>query len=913
MELLISVSLTGIVVASLGMATTVILRQTDNTRGRTSNARSEQAIGIYMPTDLSSAETVDTTPQAVPCGPAPACPAGTTLTGSNALMLTWTGSVFINNAVVATQTKVSYRVTQVGTEFQMVRVQCVSTGGATPVCDTRVILHKLDPPPAGVTWTPGTTPPSWIMTVSQAAAANDTSSASQAVTVDPGLKNKNAQRVVVTVNGGGDAAGGGGGQNQISLSAGGTNRENQLATDDLSGAPTFTAARSRCGGNYGVIIDKSGSIGSDMAAVVGGVQSFISEFAGTPVKLQVVTFSDTAQTLGASGSTWTKYYDMLVDTDVTALKNLVGGVTSGGSTNWEDGFFRMLKNSDGTVQANLPKTILFFTDGQPTRSRLDGTSASVAAVADPLDANLPGATNAFYQTGWNRAERLIRDRGNIDIVGVFVSSDTEGSSTWVTSGAGYKYVWERDNAVVYEKGTTYYERGSTVKYQKGTPQKANNVVFQYSTDAKLTFQQYTSGQWKSRTWAQYLAGNTTPDSSDNWRTVIAGALSTNASKWATISTQAQYDATNVNSGYADGFRTSLSTASATPYTTITAAQYNGSNTTTDATDGFQVTWANTTQAIYEPANTTADDTDFYKTIVTGTPSSWTWTGGFTQAQYDESNTTADDTDGWRTGVSWATTPQATYEASNSTADETDFYRTRVNGTLGTWTAVTQAQFDDSNLTGDETDGWRVTKTYAPTYTGYDPNTTKSIKNYATVGNLVVDNTSGVAGGYTPATRDNNNGTPTNYADDTGNYTNAAVADLFLLPDYAKFNDALSTIALGQCGGTVTIQTRIAGSAALDPFTYENGTTHEVVRTSGAYRSGTFDVALPGGSSTSVTISPQDFTNLTSYSPAGWTCKSGGNNYAFTSAVVPGHAPWTSITMNVSPNQAVSCIQNVTSP
>ena len=70
--------------------------------------------------------------------------------------------------------------------------------------------------------------------------------------------------MVVTINGGGDVAGAGGGQNQISLSAGGTNRETNLTTDDLAGAPTFTAARSRCGGNFGVIVDKSGSIGSNM-------------------------------------------------------------------------------------------------------------------------------------------------------------------------------------------------------------------------------------------------------------------------------------------------------------------------------------------------------------------------------------------------------------------------------------------------------------------------------------------------------------------------------------------------------------------------------------------------------------------------------------------------------------------------
>jgi hypothetical protein len=119
------------------------------------------------------------------------------------------------------------------------------------------------------------------------------------------------------------------------------------------------------------------------------------------------------------------------------------------------------------------------------------------------------------------------------------------------------------------------------------------------------------------------------------------------------------------------------------------------------------------------------------------------------------------------------------------------------------------------------------------------------------------------------------------------------------------------VALGQCGGTVTLQTKVGSSSALDPFTYENTATHETVKTSAAYRSGTFDVALPGGSSTVINIAPQDFSNLTHYQPAGWTCKSAGVAYPFTVVPVAGHAPWTGIQLTVSPNKAVSCIQQVT--
>ena len=67
----------------------------------------------------------------------------------------------------------------------------------------------LDPPPADVEWFPGTTRPSWLISVTAAAAADaiDGAPATTVAGADPGYNNKNAQRVVVTINGGGDADG----------------------------------------------------------------------------------------------------------------------------------------------------------------------------------------------------------------------------------------------------------------------------------------------------------------------------------------------------------------------------------------------------------------------------------------------------------------------------------------------------------------------------------------------------------------------------------------------------------------------------------------------------------------------------------------------------------------------------------
>src|SRR4029078_11223020 len=136
-ELLVSVTLTGILMSSLALATNVMLSNHDNTLGRANNARAEQNVGLFMPTDLASSESENTDPDAVPCGPesgpdhlfgtaddiaAAACPPGAAVGGSHGLLLTWTGSVVIAGNAVGTVTKVSYRVVLVGTEYQLVRV-----------------------------------------------------------------------------------------------------------------------------------------------------------------------------------------------------------------------------------------------------------------------------------------------------------------------------------------------------------------------------------------------------------------------------------------------------------------------------------------------------------------------------------------------------------------------------------------------------------------------------------------------------------------------------------------------------------------------------------------------------------------------------------------------------------------------
>jgi hypothetical protein len=270
----------------------------------------------------------------------------------------------------------------------------------------------------------------------------------------------------------------------------------------------------------------------------------------------------------------------------------------------------------------------------------------------------------------------------------------------------------------------------------------------------------------------------------------------------------------------------------------------------------------------------------------------------------------DATDGWQTVNSytspydlWEATTQAIYDPSNSSSASTDGWRTVMTATPASWITVTQTQYNASNTTADESDGWRYVKSYTPPTTLYDV-AYKDISAIDLLGNVVVGDLSGNTGSYNrvdaPA-----GGAP--YPDNA-----ATAADVFALPDYTHFAEALDKIVLGECGGTVTLQTKNTadGLGAKDPFTYQNSTDNTVVKTSAAFKSGTFDVAFPGSAAKTIVITPQEFTNLSAWSHVSWTCKSKGVAYPFTETPVPLHTAWTSIELVVHANEAISCTQMV---
>ncbi|MGZ4740354.1 MAG: hypothetical protein ACXVLM_14170, partial [Ilumatobacteraceae bacterium] len=776
-EVMISVVLTCILISSLSMAITVVLHQSDNTTGRVNNARSEQSVSLFMPADLASADSVDTKPGSLPC--TLPCPPEANIGGSNALMLTWVSQTFdnVSGNPVTTTTNVSYRYMQVGDEWVLVRVECVTIGSGAATCQSKTMLHGLDAPPAGSTFVPGTSTPSWVIQVSQALDPASTGAPGDTTPVDPTLTNKNAQRVIVTINGGGDVAGAGGGTNQISLSAGGTDRKLNLATSDPSGVPPFIAARSRCGGNFALVVDVSGSIGAtnmgsnisatpNWSTMRGSVYKFIEAFQGTPVKLEIVKFSTSASTLGAAAGSQMYYY-MLDPAQVASLKALVGypntagGLQSGGNTNWEDAFYTVFDKPNGTVQPILPKTIIFFTDGVPTYSRLQ--TATPTPAMDPVDAPLPAQNSTYYQVGWNRANRLMRmyDADVQSLIGMLVGSLTS-TSPWVdtvgyhltnwqrgyhtTPERGNNVVWERGshddyergNNVVWERGShDDYQRGNNVVWEKGYHvlyERNNNVVFERSTTG-LLYEKKTGSSWSSQSATNYFANNTTPDSTDNWRVTVNGTLGPTWTSTSPTMTQANFDATNTTNDSTDGFRQRLNGSLSASWTTVTAAEYAASNTTSDSSDGWRATnvystpfdtWESTTQATYDANNTVAAETDGWRTRQTATSTSWT---SVTAAAYNASNLTADSTDGWQDVQvytapynNWTATTQSTYGTSNTTADATDGWRTRQTATSTSWTSVTAAEYNASNTTADATDGWQIGQVYSSPYNNWTSTT-----------------------------------------------------------------------------------------------------------------------------------------------------------------------------------------------
>gem|GEM_PF-1226267 len=878
-ELLISIALTGVLVTALSGAVVVIMNQQSTGNGRLNNARAENGAGLWIPGDLASAgQNVDTSPSINPCFGT--CPVGADIGGSNAMMLSWSTLVAGGSGQSVTRlTQVSYRYVLVGNEYQLIRVQCDKTEG-TVTCRTNVVLHNLDSPPDGI-FTAGVTVPNWIIKVST---PPDPLAIDPTVTTlegdAPAVAVKNAQRVVVTVNGGGKSAGAGGGTNQISLSAGGTNRT-LIDSTSMQGAPSLIAARSLCGGSITLIIDRSGSIGStDFAKIKTAVGQFVTMFVGTPVRLKLVPFDTVASTVGATAPTWTTTYNMLNTTESNALLTEVTNMTyPAGYTNWEDAMFRTFYNADGTVAQDLPGMVVFFTDGVPTNSRLNNSSSSIAAEPPAAQPGYSTTVNGQYQQqGFDRANLIAAAfRDTTRFIGVGVGPGISGNQTWISSIPGYHYDYTHSYHLAYsryyhiEKG---YHADTTVTrwyhMEKNTGSTSSPVWVDDASATTTSTLGTSNGQRRLRFTAPYRLSKTSLSAS-------AKASQDMATTWTAPTT----GSTNL---------------------TLFTAQDVAANPSTDGNDGWSAGRLYTSPYTYWEINTSATSSTALSSssrAAFSAPYSFARSVNLTDAAI------ADPTTSWTTNAVPTVTNQSIYSAQNPGPPDTDSSDGWTGKSYTSPYSLSDPVTTSSTGYSSADASWtRSAKQYSVPYTAYDAAVTSTVTGAKILSRLVANSDTGV-----PATLVG------------GVYTNALTANMYISPDYTNFGLALQTIALSQCGGTLTLQTKVGSTSAADPFTYQKTALTDsagkalvsdmtVITTTKQFSSGTFDLNISDGTFRTVEIQPLNLSDLSGYTSGTWSCKAGVTPRTFT--LVSTASPiFSGIRVKVSANEAVSCVQTVT--
>jgi prepilin-type N-terminal cleavage/methylation domain-containing protein len=136
------------------------------------------------------------------------------------------------------------------------------------------------------------------------------------------------------------------------------------------------------------------------------------------------------------------------------------------------------------------------------------------------------------------------------------------------------------------------------------------------------------------------------------------------------------------------------------------------------------------------------------------------------------------------------------------------------------------------------------------------------------------------------------------------------ADLLVTDDFDNFGSALSQIALAECGGSLTVQTRTGSGATSDAtVTYE--VDKKTVTTNRIAKSGTFDIAIEGVASNTVDLVPQNLSG-SGIGATGWSCRAGGADVPGAWSLLEAGNPAAGISVTVTANQAMSCTMQVTS-
>ena len=856
-ELLIVVSVIGIILTVVGSVVVVSLRSAGDVEGKINLAADEQSLQYDMPTDLASAAIVDTDPSLTPCGAA--CPADVVLGGSNVMLLSWSSERWVDGSAIEADTNVSYyfRPTPDTDEYQIDRIECTSTEGGAWSCTSRVVLASLPGPPGGGKFIPGDTEPRWVMQVSEPlspdAIADDDFADS--------TTRKDAQRVVVTINGRGGADGLGGGSRQVSITAGGVLR-GELEVNATDNAPTFYELPGDCGGPITLIVDNSELLtkrwhhhhhhnptidhGDAKEAFPGyklkddpphdepdrvanvrrGLREFIDALAGTPSQLQIVTFSDESHVLDPTGGNgWTHYVDLTDRDEVDALLDLIDDpttITASGGANYEDGWFRAFYDPTGTLQEDIPDLTVFVQAEFPTVDRLRSRATPGVIIEGSPALPPPGwptynpegefDENGTYfsngtdysQIAFDRADWIADQvRARTRIVGVGAG---DGLLDWLGDpGAPYDYQYER-GARQYQMADQEYQEA---KYEK--------------LDKK--------GKWKKSSQSEYEDNN--GDENPNFRI-----------RWKSIKKK-DYDKKN-------------------------DASLDDSD---PEADGYRFAYTDDWEWISEELYQANNDADF-----------------------DDSDPEAD---GFRdAGREWV----------NRDSDAMEWYPTETESTAG---------------------GYRYHKVYTPDGQYADPPSWSWVMTRTLLSRLVTGGDQAVEGTWDGASAQGAN------ASENGAYTNGDVAEIYVPERHWPFHDhdddwdrvpfAMRTIAMSECGGSVTMSATLPGDVRPDAyfvfqateFTDNDGNSLETepvyVATDPIYPARAIEFDPPTDDHHWVTIFPSEKDYLiTQYDVAAtpWTCWGGIDELGPDAMeTVPGES-WPGVRVRIANDVAVSCQLNL---
>lgn len=535
-EMLVAMMVSGLLVTSLAMAFSVVVRSQGGSQQRIAESKDITFVQTWLPADLSSATQTWLEPEL-------GFPFNAELPGVNVLTMARPDLDSDSDYLIM------YRYEDLGNDgWALVRYRIDNPGCPTsnPVvgnCSNgnevvkRIgVAYELMPPPPE--WD-GTTPPTFAIEVTRRnGGGNGYGSGTDSRPVGEDV-------AVHFVSGSVYLAGGSG------LSAG------QNIDPNPQVIPDPVAPPSRCGRRILLVVDMSGSIGDYPSLrddVIDATESFVTGFQGTPGELSVIGFDEWIEPLsGPIG----EYYDTLNDADgkMAYLLNTVlpgmDGVSGStpfafrphaGGTNWEvaiqaayatpsyweeiDGYGLgddlNKDRSDLEYLDYIPDLVVFITDGDPT-FRQDSKGNYYR------DDN-GGDTNAARTA---TAANLARQFGVTDLIGVYVSNSSSNASVQRLASVVGGTAWNKQfpgNADVADyfagsfaqlggivQSITARECGGALTLQKrfsdGTTPSTTGVwdfqseqgskILDYGSDSSVTFQhQFQTGQNSKDFWIE---------------------------------------------------------------------------------------------------------------------------------------------------------------------------------------------------------------------------------------------------------------------------------------------------------------------------------------------------------------------------------------------------------------------------